>query len=125
MATITVTAGPLEFGIFEEQWSAFEADLRAAGHDVALEQPDEYRSGGGAWLPPDWPDGATVVIVIWLAKELAGETVSAVVAEVRAVIMRRIKGRARGNPNRVVVLLGPRGERLLDVEVPIEEDDER
>ena len=117
MATITVSASPIELGFFREQWEAFEADLESAGHQVEIEHPVEERSGRGWLPPPDWPDEATIRIVVRLVEHLAGETTHEVVGAVVAAVALHLKGRLTKGPRRKVVIVDRLGQPLSTVEV--------
>jgi hypothetical protein len=74
-------------------------------------------------LPPELVVPA-IQVTLWVTKKLAGETLDAVLAEIRAAVVRRIRGRILSGPQegerRRVVILDQYGDPLLEVDVPDE-----
>ena len=65
----------------------------------------------------DRRDAATIVIALWVAEKLAGETIEAVVDEIRAAVLRNLKGRQ--GRHRKVKIVNPRGGKpFATVKVP-------
>jgi hypothetical protein len=68
------------------------------------------------------PEPETIVIVLYVAKKLAGETVDSVARDVVAAAKKHLRGRLKRQPRRVVVIHDPNSsEPFARVEVP-EED---
>jgi len=125
MATLTIDAAAIELGVFKGQWQGVREELETAGHVVKVERRIEQRGGPP---PVDVPDFATIRVAVWVAKKLAGEGVEAVVEEVRAAVLRHLKGRIQGRRRKVMIVpvLNPRGgEPFAKVEVPVPDEDER
>jgi hypothetical protein len=110
MATIVLKPQPLELALFEGQYGDLEQDLRAAGHDVRLEEPEEQRSAGG--IPPEaWS----------VAVHILDSVDEEIIAGIVGFLLARLKGKALGTKRRRrAFIYGSRGETLREVDLPEE-----
>jgi hypothetical protein len=108
MANIVLRPRPLEIAMYGEQYDALEEDLRAAGHDVRLEEPEEQRSAGG--IPR-----AAWDVAVHILDTVDEEIIGAITLRLLA----RLKGKALGTKRRrKAFIYGPRGEELREVDLP-------
>ena len=131
MATVTIDAPSLERGIFDDQWQALARQLEDAGHDVVFERRYEERGGSASQqLPPGVEPGTIVFIVLYVAGKLVDKTLTRaidktldeVLDEVIDAVVRNLRGRARGNPRRQVVIVDEHGKPLRTVDVPVDDE---
>jgi hypothetical protein len=103
-----------EIGPFQEQYEALERELKGAGHDVRVDREVEQRSAGStARTAYD----LAVHVIDTVDEEIIEAIVLGLLARLRG---KAILGGNRGGRRRVW-LLGPRGEKLREVELPEDE----
>jgi hypothetical protein len=99
MAHIVIEASPMELGLYREEYDALVAALEADGHEVRLQTPEEFRSGGLAVQVAE--------ISIHVLRDV-GAIYSA--AQIAAQAKEKLRSRRRKN-RAVAVIYLPHGEQ--------------
>lgn len=97
---VVLEVGPMELGLFREQYDALAAELEAEGHGVEIVEPVEYRGR--------LPDPGTIYDVVVHVRQAPEYAVA--LAAVVALLRKHLRGKIEQRRRRRGIVYLPTGE---------------